>query len=153
MEELIPRDLWEYDQVVRVEWLDIFGSISIAIILLFAALLYKSNKVLKDASYKFYLNGLAAKIVGSMAFCSIYIFYYDKHGDTIAYFESSMAMANLFFMDAGKYFEVMTSEPTVEIRSLFSDKTGYPYTYLFYDTHTFNVIKLTSILTILTGKS
>ncbi len=47
----------------------------------------------------------------------------------------------------------MTSTPSVEIRSLFSDRTGYPYSYLFYDAHTFMVIKLTSIFTILANKN
>jgi hypothetical protein len=46
----------------------------------------------------------------------------------------------------------MFSAPTPEIRSLFSDKTGYPYTYLFYDPHTFMVVKLTSIFSIITVK-
>ncbi len=153
MNEIVAKELWEYDQVVRVEWLDIFGTISVALLLLFAGLLYQNRKMMKDPSYKFYLKGLIAKLVGSMVFCSIYIFYYDKHGDTIAYFESSMAMANLFFQDTEKYIEVMLSEPSVELRSLFSDKTGYPYSYMFYDSHTFSVIKLTSILTIVTGRS
>lgn len=153
MNELVARELWEYDQVVRVEWLDIFGSISMALLLLFGAFVYQNRKAAKEPAYKFYFKGLAAKMLGSMAFCCIYIFYYDKHGDTIAYFESSMALANLFFQDAGKYFEVMFSAPSIEIRSLFSDKTGYPYSYLFYDDHTFNVIKLTSILAIFTGRS
>src|ERR1051326_2045201 len=107
MNELIPRELWEYDQVVRVEWLDIFGTISMAMILLFGAFVYQNRKAKKEPAYKFYLNGLAAKMFGSIVFCCIYIFYYDKHGDTIAYFESSMALANLFFQDTEKYLEVM----------------------------------------------
>src|SRR5205814_3318135 len=123
-------------------------TISMALLLLFVAWLYQNRKAIKDPSYKFYLTGLSAKMFGSIVFCCIYIFYYNKHGDTIAYFESSMALANLFFQNAGKYFEVMISAPSPEIRSLFSDKTGYPYAYLFYDDHTFNVIKLTSIFAI-----
>ncbi|MBP7807800.1 MAG: hypothetical protein KA163_00770 [Bacteroidia bacterium] len=152
MDDFVPRDLWEYDQKVRVEWLDIFGSCSAAILILFIAMLYQNRKLVKDKAYKHYLNGLAAKICGTFFFCSIYLFYY-KGGDTIAYFESSMAMANLFYLSPTKYFEVMTSTPSVEIRSLFTDKTGYPYSYLFYDSHTFMVIKLTSIMTIITSKS
>lgn len=152
MEELIARDEWEYDQFVKIEWLDIFGTIVMAMIFLFAAFLYKNKKLLKDPSYKYYLNGIGAKILGTLFFCSIYLFYYG-YGDTIAYFESTNALANLFYQDPSKYFEVLFSEPTVEIRSLFSDRTGYPYSYMFYDSHTFMVIKLTSVFTIITGKS
>lgn len=152
MNDFVGRDLWEYDQKVRIEWLDIFGSCSAAIIILFIAMLYQNRKLIKDKAYKHYLNGLAAKIFGTFFFCSIYLFYY-KGGDTIAYFESSMAMANLFYQSPTKYLEVMTSAPSIEIRSLFTDKTGYPYSYLFYDSHTFMVIKLTSVFTIITSKS
>lgn len=152
MNELVGRDLWEYDQKVRVEWLDIFATCSAAILILFFALLYQNRKSIKNPGYKFYLNGFAAKIFGTLFFCSIYVFYYGG-GDTIAYFESSMAMANLFYQSPAKYFEVLFSAPSVELRSLFSDKTGYPYAYLFYESHTFMVIKLTSIVTVLTNKS
>jgi hypothetical protein len=152
MEELIARDEWEYDQFVKVEWFDIFGTIVVAMILLFIAFLYKNKKAIKDPSYKYYLTGLAAKIFGTLFFCTIYLFYYG-YGDTIAYFESTNALANLFYQSPSKYLEVMISQPSIEIRSLFSDRTGYPYSYMFYDSHTFMVIKLTSILTIITGKS
>lgn len=152
MNELIARDEWEYDQFVKVEWLDIFGTFVVAMILLFIAFLYKNRKVGKDPSYKFYLNGLAAKIFGTFFFCTIYLFYYG-YGDTIAYFESTNALANLFYQSPSKYFEVVFSTPSIEIRSLFSDRTGYPYSYMFYDSHTFMVIKLTSVFTIITGKS
>ncbi len=152
MDPVEARDEWEYDNFVKIEWLDIFGTMVAAIIVLFIAFLYKNKKLGKDPAYKFYMPGLGAKIFGAMVYCSIYLFYYG-YGDTIAYFESTNAMANLFYQDPNKYLEVMISEPSIEIRSLFSDKTGYPYGYMFYDPHTFMVIKLTSILTVLTGKS
>jgi hypothetical protein len=152
MNELIARDEWEYDQFVKVEWLDIFGAFVVAMILLFIAFLYKNKKVNKDPAYKFYLNGMAAKIFGTFFFCTIYLFYYG-YGDTIAYFESTNALANLFYQSPSKYFEVIFSAPSVEVRSLFSDRTGYPYSYMFYDSHTFMVIKLTSVFTIITNKS
>ncbi len=152
MNDYYARDEWEYNQFVKIEWLDIFGSMVAALLILFIAFLYKNKKLMQDPAYNYYLKGMGAKIIGAMFFCSIYLFYYG-YGDTIAYFESTNAMANLFYQAPTKYFEVMFSEPTVEIRSLFSDKTGYPYGYMFYDSHTFMVIKLTSVITILTGKS
>lgn len=152
MNELVARDEWEYDQFVKIESVDIFGTIVVAMIMLFIAFLYKNKKVNTDPAYKYYMSGLAAKIFGTLFFCTIYLFYYG-YGDTIAYFESTNALANLFYQNPSKYLEVMTSKPTIEIRSLFSDRTGYPYGYMFYDSHTFMVIKLTSILTIITGKS
>lgn len=151
MNDFVARDLWEYDQKVNVDWWDIFATATLIMIIIIAAFLYQNKKVTLGKPYKYYLRGLMAKIFGSVFFCSIYVFYYGG-GDTTTYFESSMAMANLFYQSPSKYFEVMISAPSPEIRSLFNDKTGYPYTYLFYESHTFMVVKLTSIFTILTFK-
>lgn len=152
MIDLVPRELWEYDQKVRFEWLDVFATVATAVLILILSFLYQSRKLKVDPSYKFYMTGLAAKMFGTFFFCSIYLFYYNG-GDTISYFESSMAMVNLFYKDPQKYIEVMISTPSAEIRSLFDDKTGYPYAYMFFDSHTFMVIKLTSVFSILTSKS
>lgn len=152
MNDFVAREMWEYDQKVKVEMVDIFGTLALAILLLIIAMFYRSRMMRTNPAYKYYLHGFAAKIIGTFSFCSIYLFYYHG-GDTIAYFESSMAMVNLFYQSPEKYLEVMFSPPSAEMRSLFSDKTGYPYAYLFYDSHTFIVIKLTSILSIITSKS
>jgi hypothetical protein len=98
------------------------------------------------------MKGLMAKLFGSLIFCFIYLYYYGG-GDTTSYFESSMAMAKLFYQSPFKYFEVLFNPPSPEAHSLFTDKTGYPWSYLYADPKTFMVVKLTSILTVLTGKS
>lgn len=152
MLDLVPREMWEYDQRVKLDWLDIFATIAVALILLIFAYMYQSRKRSIDVAYRYYMPALAAKMFGTFFFCSIYLFYYDG-GDTISYFESTMAMVNLFYKNPQHYFEVLFSTPTVETRSLFDDKTGYPYAYMFFDSHTFMVIKITSIFSLLTFKS
>ena len=151
MNELIARELWEYDQKIKVDWWDIFATATVILVIIIGSFLYQNKKVIQKKPYNYFFKGMCAKLFGSVFFCSIYIFYYG-YGDTVTYFESSMAMANLFYQSPEKYFEVMFSAPSPEIRSLFSDKTGYPYSYLFYDSHTFMVVKLTSIFSILTFK-
>lgn len=108
--------------------------------------------ILKHSEYKYYVFGLYARMLGVIFFCLIYIYYY-KGGDTVAYFESSMAFANLFHSNPEAYFEALWRPPSVEARTLFSDQTGYPYTYLYYDEKTMIIIKLISPVTIITGKS
>ncbi len=71
MNEVLARDEWEYDQFVKIEWLDIFGSCSVAILILFFAMLYQNKKLMRNPAYKHYLNGLAAKIFGTFLYCSI----------------------------------------------------------------------------------
>ncbi|MBN8692171.1 MAG: hypothetical protein J0L69_03190 [Bacteroidetes bacterium] len=152
MDNLYPMEMWEYDQRIRFEWIDIFATVGTAVLILIFSFLFQSRKLKLDKSYKHYMTGLAAKMAGTFFFCSIYLFYY-KGGDTVSYFESTMAMVNLFYKDPSKYIEVMLSPPSVETRSLFDDKTGFPYSYMFFDSHTFMVIKITSIFSLLTSKS
>jgi hypothetical protein len=151
MNDFVGRDLWEYDQKVNVDWWDIFATATIILLVMIWAFLHQNKKITRGEPYHYFTKGLIAKMFGSIFFCSIYVFYYGG-GDTTTYFESSMAMANLFYQSPSKYFEVMISAPSPEIRSLFNDKTGYPYAYLFYESHTFMVVKLTSIITVLTFK-
>ena len=149
---LVWREIWEYDQrVVPQTWE--FIALSVVILGLFIISFFITQKKKKQfPEYKFYLKGLVAKIAGSLVFCFVYLYYYGG-GDTTSYFESSMAMANLFYQSPERYFEALFNPPSNEARTLFSDKTGYPWSYLYYDSKTFMVVKLTSILTILTGKS
>lgn len=148
----IGREIWEYDQRIVPETWE-FVALSIALFGLFAiSFLIVQKKKRENPVYKFYMKGLAAKISGSLIFCFIYLYYYGG-GDTTSYFESSMAMAKLFHHSPEKYFQALFTPPSPEANTLFSDKTGYPWSYLYSDPKTFMVVKLTSILTILTGKS
>jgi len=146
-------EAWEWNQRVNVyawEWLFVFF-----FLMFFSILAYrKKRKMLAlQPEYQFYVYGLFFRMIGSIIFCVIYIYYYNKAGDTIAYFESSMALANLFNSDPQAYFEMLSLSPSVEARTSFSDQTGYPYAYLYYDEKTFMIIKLISPIVIITGKS
>lgn len=154
-EEIVSSTIeaWEWEQRVNVyawEWLFVFFIIIVFAIL---AIRKKRKMILIHKEYQYYVYGLYARLFGALIFCVIYVYYYNKAGDTIAYFESSMALANLFDQDPMAYFEALKLSPSVEARTLFSDKTGYPYAYLYYDAKTFIIIKLISPITILTGKS
>ena len=148
----LEREIWEYDQRIVPETWE-FVALSIMVLGMFAiSFLIIQRRQRKIPIYKFYMKGLIAKITGSLIFCFIYLYYYGG-GDTTSYFESSMAMANLFYQNPEKYFEALFNPPSHEANTLFNDQTGYPWSYLYYDSKTFMVVKLTSILTILTGKS
>ncbi|MBK7666512.1 MAG: hypothetical protein IPJ32_03690 [Sphingobacteriaceae bacterium] len=60
MNDFVGRDLWEYDQKVRIEWLDIFGSCSAAILILFIAMLYQNKKLIKRQSLQALLEWLSS---------------------------------------------------------------------------------------------
>jgi len=150
--QTVAREIWEYDQRVVIQTWELVAIPVLFIFLLIIGFWNSHKKKQFDQSYKYYMRGLIARLIAVLFFCNIYVFYYGG-GDTTAYFESTMAMTKLFYQSPEKYLHVMMSPPSAETRSLFTDRTGYPYSYLFNDSHTFMVIKLTSILSILSGKS
>ncbi len=150
--QVIAREIWEYDQFIRIDTWELVATPVLFIALFLIGYISTRKKMRKDSYYRFYTLGLAARMLAVLCFCLIYVYYYSG-GDTTAYFESTKAMAKLFYQSPEKYFEVMISPPSAEARSLFSDRTGYPYSYLYNDPHTFIVIKLTSIFAIITGRS
>lgn len=66
-------------------------------------------KIAVNPLYKYYLKGLSAKLVGAIAICFIYIFYY-KGGDTIGYFESSILLTKLAAYDFQTYLKIMAGD-------------------------------------------
>lgn len=131
------------------EWVALFS-------LFFLGYLYVSRQKLvleeRQPEYKYFVWGYHAKILGALSFVLVY-FYYYQGGDTLRYFESGVAMANLFYKDPGAYLEVMMSSNTDEARSNFDFFTGMPYIYIYKDMKTYFVVKLISPLIIITNKS
>ena len=74
----------------------------------------KNRRLKKNPEYKYYLFGLYAKIIGGLMFALIYVFYYGG-GDTITYYESGRAMANMLEKDPVVF--VKTSEWGLPFRS------------------------------------
>lgn len=150
--EIINAELWEYDQWIKIStWEYIVVSV-FSLFVFILSYFYEKSKVYKSFYYKYFTLGLLSRIVGSLVFSLVYYFYY-KGGDTTSYFESAKSMANLFYKNPIDYFTVLFSPPSPETRSLFSIKTGFPWSYMFYDSHTFMVVKITSVFAILTFKS
>jgi hypothetical protein len=150
--QIFAREFWEYDQVLRIESWELVATPVLFFTLLILGFINTQKKIHSQAYYKYYMPGLTVRLFAVLFFCFIYVSYYGG-GDTISYFESSKALAKLFLQSPEKYFHVMISAPSAENRSLFNDRTGFPWSYLYYDPHTFIVVKLTSVFTIITGRS
>lgn len=102
--------------------------------------------------YRYYLWGFLAKLAGGLAFSLIY-FYYYAGGDTISYFFSGVAMRNMAFTDPAEYFREMFGDNTMRAWSMYTMEMGRPYQYVFFDERTFQVVRVASVLAILTYKS
>lgn len=150
--QVIARAVWEYDQQISIESWEFVAAAILILSFFFFGFVYSLQNKPDKIFPRFYFKGLGLKMLGSLAFCFIYLYYYEG-GDTINYFESSMAMAKLFYKSPEKYFEVMISAPSVEKYFLFDDSTGFPWSYMYYESTTCMVVKLTSIFSILTARS
>jgi hypothetical protein len=80
------------------------------------------HKHVNNSAYRYYHWGLLYKIAGALALCGIYIFYYGG-GDTTGYFNSAMAMRNLFFQDTGTYLSILSNNLSPENLSVFNNST------------------------------
>src|ERR1051326_1685293 len=95
------------------------------IALIFFANAIRSRNETEMPEYRFFPWGLYAKIVGAIAVCLIYTFYYDG-GDTVNYFTSTQAFANLLEKDPSSFIRVMIEKPSPENFTCFDQNTGFP---------------------------
>ncbi len=94
-----------------------------------------------DPLYKYFFRGAVIKILGTIGFCGIYIFYFTEGGDTLDYHQNAKALVNLMFSDFGKYIDVMLSSKE-EYLYYFDSETGYVIKRHFLDSSTFNVSRI-----------
>ncbi|TND09362.1 MAG: hypothetical protein FD123_1324 [Bacteroidetes bacterium] len=102
--------------------------------------------------YRYYIPGLLVKLFGASIVCCIYVFYYHG-GDTVHYWESGMALTNLFSKNPGHYFETLFGDNTLDKVFYFDEHTGLPIGFIFYDDQTFSVVRMTAPLLFVTFKS
>lgn len=123
------------------------------VVVLYTVFARRKNLAIRTApEYRYFLWGLWARMAGGVAFSLIY-FYYYKGGDTMAYFYSGVAMSKLATSSPLSYLIVLFSEASPENRELFTEYTGYPFSYVYYDPRTFFVVKVISPLVVLSLNS
>lgn len=137
----VPVQVWEYPAIALI----------ILLLSIFGAQFVRRN-VRHDPSWKYFLPGLWLKLGGGLFFALVYVLYY-KGGDTTSYYECAMAYVNLMFDDFGKFMIALQGGGTVEIKSLFTSRTGSPMGYMFFDDKTRMVIKLCIPFVLFAGKS
>ena len=112
----------------------------------------KNSKIKSEPVYKYYLLGLYAKIFGGFLFAMVYIYVYHG-GDTMTYFETSLAMCNMFFKDPLVFFRVLLGPNSPDLYYKFDGHTGYMVGYVFKESKAFMVARLTTPLALISFKS
>jgi hypothetical protein len=82
----------------------------------------------KKEHFKYFIPALTFKIIGAIAFCSIYTFYYDG-GDATNYFESAETYVNVLYNEGfGAFMEIaMFHKTNVYMTGWFNETNGYLY--------------------------
>lgn len=134
----VSLQYWEY--LVAIFYLTV----------LFIVFARRKNVAIKKApEYKYFMWGMYAKLFGGLFFCLIY-FYYYKGGDTIAYFYSAKALANLAVKDPVSYVKVLFGGNDMKSYQYFDSETGWPLNYVYADARSYMVIRMISPLIVLT---
>tara|TARA_B100001778_G_C18587424_1_gene630599 strand:- start:58 stop:1464 length:1407 start_codon:yes stop_codon:yes gene_type:complete len=96
---------------------------------------------------KYYNTGVYTKLIGTIFFCSVYIFYYGG-GDTTNYFIGVRACLEVLLNNPLDYLKLLVAENGVELNAFFYEVKSYPPIYMLRDSRTMAVIKLSSIFAI-----
>lgn len=122
----------------------ILPPVYISIILIFA-IRTRNKYIAKNPIYKYYIPGLLVKMFGAITICLIYVYYYKNAGDTVAYFVEATYLQNLLYKDIFAYLDfVFVDNSPEKFYSYFDESTGYPW--YFNNHHSFQVVKIASIL-------
>ncbi len=135
-----------------IEYLSIVDFIVVPILVIVIFLVSKSTQLKNieaNPSYKYYLWALFMKLIGGIAVCLIYVFYYG-FGDTLNYYNDDVVLLNMLNKSPLVFIQLLTN-PFPELWYYFDDQTGY----MFYmaDSHAMAVVKITWILCLVTFRS
>lgn len=140
-----------YFRFVHISVFDIILVPLIVAIIMIWAYSYKRKKEGLQPMYRYFHWALGIKMLSVILFCLAYLTYYE--GDTLDYYNSTVALNNVLFKNSGDYFQIMLHGNKHEYISYFSSETGYVESHMFRDPKTFFVIRLFSPLVMLSGNS
>ena len=63
----------------------------------------KKKRIKLEPEFEFFTSGLLLKMIGSIAFCLVYVLYYDG-GDTNAYHEAAVSLKKLSYYHTDIFF-------------------------------------------------
>lgn len=112
----------------------------------------KDKKIHTNPEYKYYIPGIFVKLFGAISMCFVYTKYYNG-GDTVNYYTDAVALSKLLLENPGQFFQILFHGFDRYYTELyyFNEKTGYPV--LFLDPKTFFVVRLISVLVIISFHS
>jgi len=135
-----------YWKFVKITTLDFTILPLYLLIILTISYIHKNKRIKDNPIYIYYIPGLFVKLISGIIFCIIYIYYYT--GDTLDYFNSSVAMVNLLQKNFTNFITLFFNGAKPEYFSFFDTETYWVETHMWRDTRTFFVIRLITPLVI-----
>lgn len=124
------------DIISFIAWLVIF--------IIIAHLIYTNNK--QNPEFRFFLAHFYWKVLMGLAFGLVYIFYYERHGDTVFYWQGAKKLNLLFLENPGAYWhEIFSTPPRDYVPSYFS-KVGRPPVWIYAEPNSWFVCKVANFL-------
>lgn len=93
----------------------------------------------KNPVYKYFLPGLAIKLLGALMLGVVYMYYY-KGGDTINYFNTAKTLAEVFFERPRDFNHLYFGTPTIS--EFYLTNSQYEFIYWVNDSYAYFVSKL-----------
>ncbi len=134
---------------------DVLIGILFLSVLLFLASSKKSKmrSIPGNEHYKYYIYNIYFKVFFAIVYGAIYKYYYQG-GDTMAYWNGAANLNNLFWESPLNYWNEILSTPDKGTEILrFTSKTGYPPTWIYYDSNSFFISKIFSVFMIFLSQS
>ena len=119
--------MFNVDEVVSNFW-DLIVSILILFTIYYIVSHKQRKNEIKYTHYKYLTRALFVKLYAGIAFCLIYIFYFNG-GDTIYYFNGTRSLIVLSYKDIIAVAKLFIGYRTPELYSLFDSNTWWPTYY------------------------
>lgn len=136
--------------------LDLILAISYSIIILIIASNKAKNRVGEIPLYKYYVTGMRIHILGGIALCIVYLFYYEG-GDTISYMDTTNALISMighrFDLGMSLVFGFFEGEPEPFYYYFDPSKMEMPSYTIFADSKSLAVSRFSVPLAILAFKN
>lgn len=119
------------------------------IIVCIGAFLVRVNNRDND-EFKYYLPHFFYKLLMGFGFALVYMFYYERHGDTVYYWDGARKLSMLLFENPSAYFQEIFVRRGGDTIPQYYRSVGYPPSWIYSEANSWFVCKIASFLSFFT---
>lgn len=132
---------------------DVAIALVVLLVILAIGFFRSYSQIKQQPLYRYFMQGLLVKILGSVAF-ALYYANYLYGGDTVSYWYGAEALKNLFYQNPLLYFQEMFGETNwVNYFNRYNEFTGWPPSSIYRSARHFNTCRIASIFAIIVPNS